>query len=83
MVAPVAWHRVLFRQRMKDEVVVAANRLAQLGLLFLAAGVIVSIMLVVDLAISRASAFVWAAAIGTLIVVLWAVLPLRRRLRGA
>ncbi|WP_143448003.1 DUF6328 family protein [Kineosporia sp. R_H_3] len=83
MVAPVAWHRVLFRQQMKDEVVLAANRLAQLGLLFLAAGVVTSILLVIDLAISRASAVVWAAVIGTLILVLWAALPLRRRLRGS
>jgi len=82
-IAPVAWHRVLFRQQMKHEVVLAANRLAQLGLLFLAAGVVTSILLVVDLAISRTSAVVCAAGIGTLILLLWAVLPGHRRLRGS
>jgi hypothetical protein len=79
MIAPVAWHRAMFRRRMKDEVVMAANRLAQAGLLFLALGVIVSIMLVVDLAISRQMAYVFASSIAALIVVLWLALPLWRR----
>lgn len=83
IIAPVAWHRVLFRQRMKDEVVLAANRLAQLGLLFLACGVVASIMLVVDLAISRQAAIFWAVAAGGMLATLWAVLPLWRRARGA
>ena len=79
MIAPVAWHRVMFRRRMKDEVVTSANRLAQLGLLFLALGVVVSIMLVVDLAISRQMAYLFAISIGVLITVLWLALPLWRR----
>ena len=79
IIAPVAWHRVLFRQQMKDEIVQAANRLAQCGLLFLAAGVVCSIMLVVDLAISRSAAIFWAITAGVFIAVLWAVLPLRRK----
>lgn len=81
IIAPVAWHRVLFRQQMKDEIVQAANRLAQCGLLFLAAGVVCSIMLVVDLAISRGAAIFWAVTAGVFIAVLWAVLPMTRRAR--
>lgn len=79
MIAPVAWHRVMFRRQMKDEVVTSANRLAQLGLLFLALGVVVSIMLVVDLAISRQMAYVFAISIAVMIFVLWLALPLWRR----
>ena len=81
IIAPVAWHRVLFRQQLKDEIVRAANRLAQCGLLFLAAGVVCSIMLVVDLAISRPAAIFWAVTAGVFIAVMWAVLPLLRRAR--
>lgn len=79
MIAPVAWHRVMFRRRMKDEVVNAANCLAQAGLLFLGLGVVVSIMLVIDLTLSRPVAVTWAAAAALLIVSLWLVLPLLRR----
>lgn len=79
MIAPVAWHRVMFRRQMKDEIVTSANRLAQLGLLFLALGVVVSIMLVVDLAISRQLAFVFAISVGVMLAVLWLALPLWRR----
>lgn len=79
MIAPVAWHRAMFRRQMKDEVVLAANRLAQVGLFFLGLGVVVSIMLVVDLAISRQMAYVFAFSVAVLILVLWLVLPLWRR----
>ncbi|MFN0284994.1 MAG: DUF6328 family protein [Kineosporiaceae bacterium] len=83
IIAPVAWHRVLFRRQLKDEVVTAANRLAQLGLLFLGLGVVTSILLVVDLTIGRRAGAVSAAGIGVLLAVLWVALPLWRRHRGA
>ena len=81
IIAPVAWHRALFRRQMKDEIVTAANRLAKLGLVFLGLGVVTSIMLVVDLAVGRVSAAVSAAGIGVLLALLWVVLPLRRLAR--
>ncbi len=82
IIAPVAWHRALFRRQLKDEVVTAANRLAQLGLLFLGLGVVTSILLVVDLTVGRRAGAVSAAGIGMLLAVLWVALPLWRRHRG-
>jgi hypothetical protein len=79
IIAPVAWHRVLFRQRMKDEVVLVANRLAKAGLAALALGIVVSILLMLDLVISRGWAMILAATIFVLLLMLWLVSPLLRR----
>lgn len=83
IIAPVAWHRAMFRRQMKDEVVLAANRLAQVGLTFLALGVVTSILLVIDLAVGRGTAIAGASVMGVLLLVLWVVLPLYRRRSAA
>jgi sterol desaturase/sphingolipid hydroxylase (fatty acid hydroxylase superfamily) len=79
IIAPVAWHRALFRQQMKDEVVRVANRLAQVGLAALALGIVTSIVLMLDLVISRGWALIAGGTIFTLLLMLWLVAPLSRR----
>jgi hypothetical protein len=82
LIAPVAWHRALFRQHFKDEVMDAANRLAQAGLAFLAVGMVLSITLAIDLVTPRWLALTLGAGIALLALLavsLWLVLPIRNR----
>jgi hypothetical protein len=79
LVAPVAWHRILFRQRMKREIVDVANRLVKVGLGALALGVVAVITLVLDLVLTTGWAVSLAATVAVLTVMLWLVAPLRRR----
>lgn len=83
LIAPVAYHRMLFRQRMKDEVVRAADRLAKLGLAALGLGIVLSLWLALGLLLPRVWAWVSGGVIGVLIVVLWWVLPGFRRVEHA
>src|SRR3954469_2873240 len=46
LIGPVSYHRVLFRQRRKEAIVEAANRLAQIGLAFLGIAVTLSVYLI-------------------------------------
>src|ERR671933_2471649 len=53
IIAPVAWHRVLFRHRLKKEIVDASNTFAKAGLAFLGLGITLSIVLMLDLVLAR------------------------------
>ena len=75
IIAPVAYHRVLFRRRMKDHIVVAAARLAVGGLVFLGLAVVASVHLVLDLVLGRSTAVVTAAVLAGVLLTLWLVLP--------
>jgi hypothetical protein len=79
IIAPVAWHRALFRHRLKKEIVDASNTFAKAGLTFLALGISVSIALMFDLVLARWAAISLAVALAVLLLMLWAVAPLRRR----
>ena len=76
IVAPVSYHRLLFRQRRKALLVRASDRLARAGLTALALAVTVAVLLVFDVAVSRRFALVSAAGVLVAFVVLWLVLPL-------
>jgi hypothetical protein len=81
LIAPVPWHRALFRQHLKDQVVDAANQLAQVGLAFLGVGLTLSITLAVDLVTRRWLAITCGSALAVLAVMLWLVLPIMHRRR--
>ncbi len=79
LIAPVAYHRVLFRRGRKPQLVRASHRLATLGLVFLGVAMIGAILLVTDFVLGPA----WAIAITTVsaawFALLWWVLPWRSR----
>lgn len=62
IIAPVAWHRVLFRHRLKKEIVDASSAFARAGLTFLGLGIVVSLLLMLDLVLPRWVAVVMGAA---------------------
>jgi len=76
LIAPVSYHRILFRQQMKDEVVKAANRFAQLGLACLLLAIVVALDLVLDVVVGRVWALVASGGILVVLVTVWYVFPL-------
>ena len=81
LIAPSAYHRITFRYQQKGRLVFVANRLSILGLGFLALAMTCAIMLVTNVLFGTvATTVVTTTLVLTMFFVLWAVLPLRRRL---
>lgn len=81
LIAPVAYHRVLFRQRQKPHVVQVANRMALAGLGLLGLTLVAVLLLVTDVLLARPVAVAIAAAFAVGTTALW-VLPGALRRRG-
>ena len=79
LIAPVSFHRTLFRQRRKAELVAFADRalLIGLGLLFL--GIASAVLLVLDVVLGRWPAVVGCGFVVAVGAVAWYALPLRHR----
>ncbi len=77
--APVAMHRILFRQGLKDYVVRHTDTLIGTGLFFLVVGILGGVVLVLDVVLSNTTAFWIGVALAVLAVALWVVLPLMQR----
>lgn len=80
-ITPVSYHRVVFRQRMRRELVRDGNRAAMAGLGFLAIAMSGSILLIVDVVLGNTWAAVLTAAVLAFMIVLWYVLPFVQRHR--
>ncbi len=82
VLAPVAFHRILFRQRRRAWLVEAANQCARIGLVLLAFTMAGVVFLVFDLVLGRAAAVAAVLTACAFFVVVWGVAPLmlsRRR----
>ena len=79
LVAPVAYHRVLFAQRQKPQVVTFSNRLALTGLGFLCLALAVVLLLVASLLMPLLPAVLLSAGFGLATGFLWFVPALLRR----
>lgn len=75
VVAPVAFHRMLFRERRRELLVESANRFAIAGLATLAATLSGVVLLCVDVVVGRGPAWVAGGSVMLLLTVLWAALP--------
>jgi hypothetical protein len=82
LIAPVSFHRVLFRQREKAAVVTFADRSLVVGMVLLLIGISSAVLLVLDVVLGRGSAVVACAGVTALGVGLWFVLPGWRRARS-
>jgi hypothetical protein len=82
LMAPVAYHRVLFRRGRKPEVVTSSNRLTHVGMVALWLAISAAVLLVLDLVLERPIAWLISGAIAVMFVVMWYVLPLTRLADG-
>lgn len=81
LVAPVAYHRVVFRRGLKAKLVQAASGFAIAGTTFMLLAIIGSVLLILDFAIGRVFGVVVASILMALFLSLWVALPLTAVLR--
>jgi hypothetical protein len=79
LIGPVAYHRLVFRRGMKEQLVRYANMLAILGLGAVGAAVLVSVLLVTDFVVGALPAALITAVLACMIAVLWFAVPLSHR----
>jgi hypothetical protein len=79
LLAPVAYHRLVFRQHQKEQLVKDANTLAILGLAAVGLAVSASVLLVVSYVEPGFIVTIITVFVVCLFAVLWFVLPLVRR----
>lgn len=79
MIAPVAFHRLVFRTRFKDELVTVTNGFAITGLIVLSLAMSGAVLLVADWVEGTATGVVCGAATFTVLLVAWFAVPLRLR----
>ena len=79
LIAPSAWHRILFRSRDKEQLLLTANAFAIVGALFVAIGMSASVFLVTDVIYDDTTASVVTGLAALLFAIVWFVWPLTRR----
>ncbi|WP_256668272.1 DUF6328 family protein [Nocardia cyriacigeorgica] len=82
LVAPVSWHRLLFRRHRLQTIVTAAHRCTLAGLALLGVAMCGVTMLIVDVVVGPVAAVVTGTATAAVFVAVWLVEPMRRR-RGS
>jgi hypothetical protein len=80
LISPSAYHRLTFHLQQKRQLVFLANRLTIAGLAFLALAMTGAIMLITDVLFGALATAVFSTAAAAMFIVLWGLLPLRRRL---
>jgi hypothetical protein len=78
-IVPTAYHRLNFRKREKENILLISNKFAIAGILFLALSMIGVLMLITDVIYSQTAALVTGGAALLMFGGLWLVLPLIRR----
>ena len=79
LLGPVAYHRIVFRQRQKEALVRTANRMAIAGLATVSLAVTAAVALVLSYVAAGLPAILITAIIGALFAGLWFGYPLARR----
>jgi hypothetical protein len=80
LIAPSSYHRITFRLQAKRELIFLANRFMIAGLSFLALAMTGAIVLITDLLFGGVATIVTGVLAMTAFVLVWYVMPLRRRL---
>lgn len=80
--APVALHRFLFRRREKGLIVAYGHTALMIALGTVSVLLVGVVAFVFDVVLGRDAAYIAAASLGALIIVLWVVVPVIWRVRG-
>ena len=81
LIAPAAFHRVVYRRRLKQHLVRAGNRLALFGLVLLLLSLVSAVLLIMDVVLGMVPAVVMAGGMLVWFTAWWFVLPVRSRAR--
>ena len=81
IISPVAFHRALFRQGRKPELVRYSHRMATGGLTFMLIAMVSSVLLITDFVLPRTFAFILSGLTAIWFLTFWAALPFARRRR--
>jgi len=79
LIAPSAYHRMNFRSRDKEQMLLTSNALTLAGLFFLALAIVGAVALIADFIYGPAVPILCAGAGAVLFAGLWFVLPIVRR----
>ncbi|GAB3185740.1 hypothetical protein FHX75_13562 [Micromonospora palomenae] len=79
IISPVAFHRALFRQGRKPELVRFAHRMASGGLAFMLISMVSAVLLITDFVLQRGVALVLSALTALWFLTFWVFLPMARR----
>jgi hypothetical protein len=79
LLAPVSYHRLVFRQNRKAELVRTASVLAEAGTVCLLVAIVGAVFVVMDVVIGTAAGIAAAVVVGLFCGLLWYVLPMRHR----
>jgi Family of unknown function (DUF6328) len=82
LIAPVSFHRIVFRRRQKAALVVAADRLLIVGIALLIPAISSSVLLVLDVVLGRWQAIVACSVVTLVALLTWYALPLAIRFSG-
>ncbi|MFP5336036.1 MAG: DUF6328 family protein [Actinomycetes bacterium] len=82
LIAPVALHRTVFRQGLKEQLVRTSSRLASGGLVLLALTMLGGCLLAVDTLMSRPAAVAVTVGVAVWFLLFWVALPVAIRARG-
>jgi hypothetical protein len=79
LVGPVAYHRLVFRQQMKEHLVRIANAMAICGLAAVALAISGAVLLILSYVVPGLPAIIISICVFAVFVILWIVLPLAAR----
>jgi hypothetical protein len=79
LIGPVAYHRLVFRQGLKEGLVRFSNAMAILGLAAVGAAVLTAVLLVISYVAGWLPGALITALVGCMLLSLWFALPLSRR----
>jgi hypothetical protein len=81
LIAPAAFHRMIYRRRLKQHLVHVANKLALSGLVLLLLAMIAALVLILDVTTGIGTAVILASGMLTWFFTWWFILPVYSRLR--
>jgi hypothetical protein len=79
IIGPVAFHRALFRQGRKPELVVYAHRMATAGLYFMLIAMVSAVFLITDFLLDKTAAYLLSSVTALWFLTFWVILPVVRR----
>jgi hypothetical protein len=81
LIAPVSFHRIVFRHQQKDDLVHNAHRMAMGGLSCLLLAMVGAVLLILEVTLGQRPAVWLASGVAAFFVLWWVVVPLVSRTR--